>query len=73
MDAGVLVVTTPGDNYVEVLSASKNLEGNRKSFDYGYGPGFQTTLAAGDYVVATKIGDAVSETPITIKVASGSN
>ena len=67
MDAGILAVTTPGDNFVEVLSASKNLEGNRTSFDYGYGPGFQTTLAAGDYIVATKLGDAVTETPVTIK------
>nr|WP_295890259.1 VWA domain-containing protein [uncultured Devosia sp.] len=67
MDAGILAVTTPGDNYVEILSASKNLEGNRQSFDYGYGPGFQTTLAAGDYIVATTIGDAVTETPVTIK------
>jgi Ca-activated chloride channel family protein len=67
MDAGILAVTTPGDNFVEVLSASKNLEGNRTSFDYGYGPGFQTTLAAGDYVVATTMGDAVTETPVTVK------
>jgi Ca-activated chloride channel family protein len=67
MDAGILAITTPADNYVEVLSASKNIEGNRTSFDYGYGPGFQTTLAAGDYVVATTIGDTVTETPVTIK------
>ena len=67
MDAGILSITTPGDNYVEILSVSKNLEGNRKSFDYGYGPEFQTTLAAGDYIVATTIGDAVTETPVTIK------
>ena len=57
----------PSDNYVEVFSASKNIEGNRTSFDYGYGPGFQTTLAAGDYVIATTIGDAITETPVTIK------
>lgn len=67
MDAGTLAVTTPGDNYVEILSATKNIEGNRQSFDYGYGPEFQTTLAAGDYVVAATIGDAVTETPVTIK------
>jgi Ca-activated chloride channel family protein len=67
MDAGILAVTTPGDNFVEVLSASKNLEGNRTSFDYGYGPDFQTTLAAGDYIVATTVGDAVTETPVTVK------
>jgi Ca-activated chloride channel family protein len=67
MDAGILVVATPGDNYVEVFGATKNLEGNRKSFDYGYGPEFQTTLTAGDYVVVTTIGDGVTESPVTIK------
>lgn len=67
LNAGVLAVTTPGDNYIEVLSASKSIDGSRKSFDYGYGPGFQTTLADGDYVVLTKIGDTASETPVTIK------
>ncbi|KKC33560.1 hypothetical protein WH91_07595 [Devosia psychrophila] len=67
LDAGVLLVTTPGDNYVEIFSVTKNIEGNRKSFDYGYGPDFQTTLAAGDYIVATRFGDAVTETPVNIK------
>ena len=46
---------------------TKNLEGNRKSFDYGYGPEFQTTLTAGDYIVETSINDAKTETPVTIK------
>lgn len=67
LDAGILVVTTPGDDYVELLGAQKSIEGNRKSFDYGYGPEFTTTLAAGDYVVLSKIGDGETETPITIK------
>ncbi|UJW86597.1 vWA domain-containing protein [Devosia sp. SL43] len=67
MNAGVLAVTTPADNYVEVLSATKDIQGNRTSFDYGYGPTFQTTLADGDYVIATTIGDSVTETPVTIK------
>lgn len=67
LDAGILVVTTPGDDYVELLGAQKTIEGNRKSFDYGYGPEFTTTLAAGDYVVLSKIGDGETETPITIK------
>lgn len=67
MDAGVLVVTTPGDNYVEILSTTKNIEGNRQSLDYGYGPEFQTTLTAGDYIVAATVGETVTETPVTIK------
>jgi len=67
MDAGVLLVTTPSDNFVEVLSVTKNIEGDRKSFDRAFGPEFNTTLAAGDYIVATTFGDAITETPVTIK------
>ena len=67
MDAGILAVTTPGDNYVEILGLTKNIEGNRASFDYGYGPSFETTLKAGDYVILSR--DAAGtdfETPVTI-------
>lgn len=67
MNAGILFVATPGDDYVEILSVAKNLEGNRQSFDYGYGPEFQTALTAGDYIVQAKVGDGVSETEVTIK------
>jgi Ca-activated chloride channel family protein len=67
LDAGILAVTTPGDNYVEIFGAAKSIDGNRKSYDYGYGPDFQTTLPDGDYVVFARIGEGESETPITIK------
>lgn len=62
LDAGVLAVTTPGDDYVELVSAKADIAGNRKSFDYGYGPDFSTTLAAGDYLIIS----LDQETPITI-------
>lgn len=67
LDAGVLAVTTPTDDYVEIRSPTKDIAGNFKSFDYGYGPQVQTTLKAGDYVVYSTKGDVESETPITIK------
>ncbi|SEP98067.1 Ca-activated chloride channel family protein [Devosia sp. YR412] len=67
LDAGVLAITTPSDDYVEIRSPTKDIAGNVKSFDYGYGPEYQTTLKAGDYVVYSKKGDVESETPITIK------
>lgn len=67
LDAGVLQVTTPSDDYVEIFSSAKDIAGNRKSFDYGYGPEVQTTLKAGDYVVYSKKDDVESETPVTIK------
>lgn len=67
LDAGVLAVTTPTDDYVEIRSATKDIAGNVQSYDYGYGPSFQTTLKAGDYVVFSSKGETESETPITIK------
>lgn len=67
LDAGVLAVTTPSDEYVEIRSPTKDIAGNVKSFDYGYGPQYQTTLKAGDYIVHTSKGDSESDTPITIK------
>ena len=67
LNAGVLAITTPTDDYVEIFSATKDIAGNRKSFGYGYGPNVQTTLAAGDYVVFSKKNDVESETPVTIK------
>lgn len=67
LDAGVLAVTTPADNYVELLSATKDIKGNRQSFDYGYGPSFETTLKAGDYVILSRDAAGVDfETPVTI-------
>lgn len=67
LDAGVLAVTTPTDDYVEIRSPTKDIAGNVTSFDYGYGPNVQTTLKAGDYVVFSKKDDVENETPVTIK------
>src|SRR5690606_18378255 len=67
LDAGVLAVTTPVDAHVEIFGAARSIDGQRQSFDYGYGPDFQTTLPDGDYVVFARLGDAESETPVTIR------
>src|SRR5690606_19030951 len=66
LNAGVIAVTVPGDNYVEIFGAAKSIDGARKSFDYGYGPELQTTLPAGEYVVSVNFDDTKSETPVTI-------
>ena len=67
LDAGVLAVTTPVNAHVEIFGAARSIDGQRQSFDYGYGPDFQTTLPDGDYVVFARLGDAESETPVTIR------
>lgn len=67
LNAGILAVTTPADDTVEVFGAAKSIDGNRTAFDNGFGPEYQTTLPAGDYVVVTSKDGAESETPVTIK------
>ena len=67
LNAGILAVTSPSDDYIEVFGAAKALNGNRKSFGHGFGPSFETTLPDGDYVISTKKDGVESETAVTIK------
>ncbi len=66
LNAGVAQFTTPSDDFIEVLAAKPDINGNRVSFGYGYGPVWQTTLPAGDYMLKVEKADKTSETPITI-------
>ena len=51
------------------LRAKKDIQGKRKEFGYGFDDTHQTTLPAGDYVVATdrRDGSPVKETPASVK------
>jgi Ca-activated chloride channel family protein len=67
LGAGVVAITAPGAEKLEVFGATKDIQGNRKSFTYGYGGELQTTLAAGDYViVATPAEGDAKELPIAV-------
>jgi Ca-activated chloride channel homolog len=69
LNAGVLKVGAPGNDSWKVLSAKESLNGDRESFDYGYGEEFQTTLTAGDYMIESekKATGEKKLTPVTIK------
>ena len=69
LNAGVLAITAPGANFIEVLSATKDIQGNQKSMSYNYGTEWQDTLPPGDYVVRVKYeGDtAPKEGKATVK------
>ncbi|WP_333814895.1 vWA domain-containing protein [Tabrizicola sp.] len=69
LNAGVAAFTTPTDEFIEILAAKPDINGNRASIGYGYGPNWQTALPAGDYVVKLSKGDKASETPL--KVTAG--
>jgi Ca-activated chloride channel family protein len=74
LNAGVLAITAPGANFIEIFSAQKDIQGNRKSVSNNYSAEWQETLPAGDYVIAVKYeGDtAPKETPATVKAGERS-
>ena len=68
LNAGVVAFTFgDGNTYLEVFSPTKDINGNRKSFGYGYGPAWQSTFPAGDYVAMVDFAGTKSETPFTVK------
>jgi Ca-activated chloride channel family protein len=69
LNAGVVAIEAPGADYFNVFEAKKDIQGQRKKVTYGYGEKFQTTLAAGDYVLVTGFttDKPDSETPFTVK------
>jgi len=69
LGAGVLVIAAPGAKNINVFSAAKDIQGERKDFGYGFDGAHQTTLPAGDYVVVTdrQDGSPKKETPATVK------
>lgn len=69
LNAGVAAIAAPGADGFRIYEAKKDLQGERKQVTYGFGETFQTTLAAGDYVVVTnfKIDKADAETAFTVK------
>jgi Ca-activated chloride channel family protein len=67
LNAGVAAFTSPGDEFIEILAAKPDINGNRASIAYGYGPAWQSALPAGDYIVRVSKGDKTSETPLAVK------
>ncbi len=68
LNAGVVAISAADADGYRIYEAKKNLQGERKQVTYGFGDTFQTTLAAGDYVVVTdfKSDKADSETPFSV-------
>jgi Ca-activated chloride channel family protein len=72
LNAGVASFTSPSDEFIEVLAAKPDINGNRVSFGYSYGPAWQTTLPVGDYIVTLSRDDKKSETPLAIRAGERS-
>ena len=69
LNAGVLAVTAPGANSIEVFKAKPDLNGNRTQMSFGYVEEETVALPEGDYLVEVMRGDAKSEA--TVKVTKG--
>jgi Ca-activated chloride channel homolog len=68
LNAGVTAFTFgDGNTFLEVFGATKDINGNRNSFGYGYGPTWQSTFPAGDYVATVDFAGTKTETPFTVK------
>ncbi|MCR6499112.1 VWA domain-containing protein [Shinella sp. CPCC 101442] len=74
LNAGVLAISAPGANFIEILSATKDIQGNQKSMSNNFGVEWQDTLPPGDYVVRVKYeGDtAPKEGKATVKAGERS-
>ncbi|MDQ2065571.1 VWA domain-containing protein [Xinfangfangia sp. CPCC 101601] len=68
LNAGVAAfLGTGGNDKVTVLSATKDIAGNRTEIIGGWGPDWQAVLSAGDYIAHIKGDRGESETPFTVK------
>jgi Ca-activated chloride channel family protein len=56
-----------GAHQVQVLSVTKDIEGDREVFNTGYGQDFTLKLSPGDYIARVELDAASAETPFTVK------
>ncbi|ODT68226.1 MAG: hypothetical protein ABS75_21440 [Pelagibacterium sp. SCN 63-23] len=70
VNGGVVALAMPQAEAFNLFVAQKDIQGNRKEVEYGYGAEYQTTLPAGDYVVVTRYADE-TETETAFSVSAG--
>jgi len=54
VNAGILAITAPGGDRIDILGATKDIAGKRKDIGTNYGEGWQIALPEGDYVVKVR-------------------
>lgn len=67
LNAGVLGLDAPAAEFIEIMTARKDINGNAESVHYSYEPKMNVALTAGDYVVRVTRAGAVKEIPVTIR------
>ncbi len=67
LNAGVLAVTAPGANAIEVFTAKADINGNRDQMGFDYATEANFTLPEGDYVIEATQGEAKVEGKASVK------
>jgi Ca-activated chloride channel homolog len=67
LNAGVLAITAPGANSIEVLDAKADLSGNRKTHSFNYDAEKTLIAPGGDYLVVVMRGETRAEATATVK------
>ncbi len=62
-----------GNVFTEILGAKKDIQGDRKSFGYTYGPEAAFDLMPGDYVAVATFDVAKAEQPFTVKAGEATD
>jgi Ca-activated chloride channel family protein len=74
INAGVLAIKAPGAQRIDILSAKKDIQGDRARISTGYETDHHDTLPPGDYIVQAQYADdkAPKEMPVTVKAGERS-
>jgi Ca-activated chloride channel family protein len=67
LNAGVLAISAPGANSIEVLDAKADLAGNRKSRAFAYDQEVTLIAPGGDYLIVVTRGAAKAEATASVK------
>ncbi len=54
VNAGILAITAPGGDRIDILGATKDIAGKRKDFGTNYGEAWQIALPEGDYLIKVR-------------------
>jgi Ca-activated chloride channel family protein len=54
LNAGVLAITAPGGDRLDIFGVEKDIKGKQKGFGTNYGDSWQIVLPEGDYIVKVR-------------------
>lgn len=71
LEVGVLAISAPGANRVDVYEAEKDLQGKRKHVEGAYQEDSSYTLKAGNYFIEVKLADSDKIIEKTVAITAG--